>query len=93
VAQGFGIAGIAALAVTAIVILPLIRRGWRHLDDPDSTTEPWALWFISVATAFVLTLFGATVAVGGALLPLVGGLSVQLLLGLWLFARLLTRPN
>jgi hypothetical protein len=91
--QSLAAAGVGGALVVAIVILPTTRRAWRDSAASDATTEPWALWLISIVNILVFVLFLSTVFVGIRQVTLIGGFSIQLLLGLWVFARLLTRAN
>lgn len=87
----------AAGAVSLVFSLPLplvlVPRGWRYSRDPDSTTEPWVLYVIVVYGATIFGLYAGATLLADAAVLLVIGFSLQLLFGLWMFARLLTRPN
>jgi len=93
IAQSLTMAGAVSCAVAAVLLLPLTMRAWQSGKDPDSTSERWILIAIPVANLSVVLLFGLVTVVENGLFPLIGGFSTQLLIGLWIFARLLTRPN
>jgi hypothetical protein len=63
------------------------------MKDPDSTTEVWVLFAVSTYGLSLLVLFGTVALQKGDPDLLVVGFSLQLLFGLWMFVRLLTRPN
>jgi hypothetical protein len=92
-AQSLAVAGVAAFAVTAIVQFPATVKVIRHFRDPDSTTEGWVITFVPGVHLLALGLLASAVFTSSAFLLLVSAFSIQLLLGLWVFARLLTRPN
>ena len=96
---GLGEADSAAVsaAVSIILTLPvlvfLVPTGLRHLKDSDSTTEVWVLPAVTMYSLALLVLFGIVATQKGDPNLLVVGFSFQLLFGLWMFVRLLTRPN
>jgi hypothetical protein len=87
------VSGCSSLLVTGLVALQTVPGAWRHANDPDSTTESWSLYVATGAILVELLLFGIAILSGGHPLPLLCGFSLQLLLGLWMFVRLLTRAN
>jgi hypothetical protein len=89
----YAAAGAGSALVVAIVILPLARTTWRDSVRADATTEPWVMWFVTLVNLLVFALFVSAVFVGIRQGLLICGFSVQLLLGLWVFARFLTRAN
>jgi hypothetical protein len=91
--QSLAVAGVAAFAVTAIVQLPTTAKVFRHIRDPETTTEGWVISLVPGIHLLALVLLASAVITGSALSLLVGAFSIQLLLGLWIFARLLTRLN
>ena len=93
VAASCKISGVSAFLVAVIVGLQVVPPGWKHANDPESTTEPTSLYAGSGAVVVAAGLYGWSVAAGGAALPLVAGFSLQLLAGLWMFVRLLSRAN
>ena len=93
VAHSVATAGVASCAFAAVLLPPLTQRAWRSGRDPDSTSEPWTLFAIPAVNFCVIFLFGFAAVSETGSFPLIGGFSIQLLVGLWLFARLLTRPN
>lgn len=96
---GFGEAGAAAIAAVVCILLTLpvpaflVPAALRHMRDPDSTTEVWVLWVVSIYSFVLLVLFGLVAARFAPPSLLVSGFSLQLLFGVWMFVRLLTRPN
>jgi len=87
------VVALVSLFVTIYLLAVVIPFAWRSRGDPDSTAGPGALAMVTTimsgaAFAYVLA---ATPWVGPGLILV--AFSVQLLLGLWLFVRLLTRPN
>ncbi len=88
----FRLVSIGAAAFVAFTNIPLIALSFRVARDPDSTSEPWALNLSATHTAAVLTLLVANGFVGGAAL-LSATFWLQLLHGLWMFTRVLTRAN
>jgi hypothetical protein len=91
--QSLSAAGVGSALVISVVILPSAGRAWRNSVRSDSTTETWVLWSITIVNILVFVLFLSTVFGGARQLSLICGFSIQLLLGLWVFARLLTRAN
>lgn len=86
-------AAAASLLVTLFGAAPVIPAAMRAARQPDSTTETWSLWVFIGGLVVESILFFTTILVGGHPLPLLFGFSIQLLLGLWMFVRLLSRPN
>ena len=70
-----------------------IPDGWRHAKDPDSTTEMWVLYVILASNLSLLAMYGWTALFGGGPALLLIGFPIQMLVALWMFTRLLTRPN
>jgi hypothetical protein len=87
------VAAAVGIVLTLPVLALLVPSGFRHRKDPDSTTELWVLYAVSVYSLILLALFGAVVMQLGDPNLLVIAFSLQLLFGLWMFVRLLTRPN
>ena len=83
----------ASFLLTVPMLTFVIPAGWRHHNDPDSTSEMWVLISVTLVAIGLLSLYAlaAFARIGPGLLVI--GFSVQLLFGLWLFVRLLTRPN
>ena len=80
--------GILAVGGSAIAFLP---GAYRSATDPDASTE---LWAVAVSTALLLAnllLLGGNLVLGGKAWPLKSAFSSQLVCGLWIFIRLLTR--
>jgi len=84
---------LASLLVAIVLLAVVIPNAWQHQRDPDSTAETWALAMVTTTMAALAVeyVLAATPWVSAGLI--VVAFSVQLLLGLWLFVRLLTRPN
>lgn len=86
-------AGAVSLVISLAGGVPLFATSWKRARDHDSTSEPWSL-YISLATFSLLwALYGAAVLTREGFALLVAGFSINLLHGLWMFVRLLTRPN
>ncbi len=82
-----------SIILTIPVLVFLVPSGWRHFKDPDSTTEMWVLFLVTLISLILLSLYGVAAAQRGGASLLVTGFSIQLMFGLWMFVRLLTRPN
>ena len=87
------VVSLVSLLVTIYLLAVVIPLAWRSQGDADSTAGTGALAMVTtvmsgVACAYVLVAIGW---VGPGLILV--AFSVQLLLGLWMFIRLLTRPN
>jgi hypothetical protein len=74
-------------------VIYVLPSAWRHLGDPDATTELWVLLVTTISIATSLCLYGVTVALGSGPRLLLAAFTAQILVGLWLFGRLLTREN
>jgi hypothetical protein len=81
------------MLLTLPVPAVLVPTAWRHIKDPDSTTEVWVLCVVSAYSLALLLLFGTVAAQAVTPDLLVVAFSFQPLFGLWMFVRLLTRPN
>lgn len=92
-AASAAVAAVVSMVLTLPILAFLVPAGRRHMKDPDSTTETWVLYAVSVYSLVLLGLFGFVAARQGGPDLLVLGFSCQLLFGLWMFVRLLTRPN
>ena len=91
--HAFRVTGAIGLGVSATGGMPLFVTSWKRASDPDSTSEPWSL-YVSLATFILLwSLYGAAMLGQDGFVLLVAGFSIHLLHGLWMFIRLLTRPN
>jgi drug/metabolite transporter (DMT)-like permease len=93
VAHSLAASGAASCALAAVVLIPTTLEARRRLRDPDSTTERWVLIVMSTINLLVIALFAYTTIAEDPLFPLVGAFSIQLLVGLWIFSRLLMRSN
>lgn len=78
----------------SVVELPtgayLTARAYRFTKDQQTTTTWWVFWAVTVPTWAAGGLYVAGAATGGSIALLVSGLSLQILLGLWMFVRVLT---
>ena len=93
VAEAASVSAAVGILLTLPILAFLVPVGFRHMKDPDSTTEVWVLFAVSTYGLILLALFGTIVLQKGDPDLLVVGFSLQLLFGLWMFVRLLTRPN
>jgi len=75
-----------------VASLPFLFQAYRFARDPDSTSEPWALYLTSAQVLIVLTLLSVNVLLATPHF-LAGAFWLEILHGLWMFWRLLTRPN
>jgi hypothetical protein len=91
--QALALGGTVAGPLSAVLLLPLIRKAWRAVSEPDATTERWILLAVPILNIAVILIFGFAIFAQNPFFPLVLGFSIQLMLGLWLFSRLLTRSN
>jgi hypothetical protein len=80
-------------AVSGMVTLKRVPLNYRLAQDAEASIEPWAAHLASLHFAALLLLYGGNLWLGGRAWPLIGGFSLQLLFGLWLFTRLLTRST
>ena len=86
-------AALTSFLLTVPLMMFVIPTGWRHHKDPDSTTEAWVLYAVTVYGLSLLAIYSiAATQIGGQHL-LVIAFSLQMLFALWMFVRLLTRPN
>lgn len=86
----------AAVLSFLVVALSSLRRFpafFRAARDPDTTTEMSLVASVATAMTAVGGLFLASALLGGALWSLLAGYSIQLLVGVVVFARLLNRAN
>lgn len=68
-------------------------RAHQYRVDPEASTG-WLAFLLTATPAWIAALlFAGCLAAGGSMGLLVGGLSFQLLFGLWLFTRILTQRN
>jgi hypothetical protein len=86
-------AGAASLAFALPIVLILVPGGWRGLNAPGSTTELWVMCIVSVIAVVFVALYAAAAFLQIGPAPLVAGFSIQMLFALWMFVRLLVRPN
>ena len=87
------VVALASLLVTIYLLAVTIPFAWRSKNDPDSTAGIGALATVTtVMSGIAFTYLLAALAWVGPGMILVA-FSAQLLIGLWMFVRLLTRPN
>jgi hypothetical protein len=91
--QSLSASGAASCALVAVVLLPLTQEARRRSHEPDSTTERWVLIVVPGLNFLVAALYAYAIIAERSLFLLIGGFSIQLLLGLWIFSRLLMRQN
>ena len=87
------LAGTLSLAISLAMGAPLFATSWRAGKDPDSTTEMWSLYLSAGTFVTLWMLYAAAAVTEIGYVALVSGFSVQLLHGLWMFVRVLTRAN
>ena len=80
-------------AINGVVMLMRVPNNYRLAHASDASIEPWAAHLASFHFSALLLLYGGNLWLGGRAWPLIAGFSLQLLFGLWLFTRLLTRSN
>lgn len=86
----------ASAVVTLLVAgvsLPLLVRSFRYARDPESTSEPWAVFVSLASMAGSSALLVGNMILGAVAWPLVVSFWIFLIHGLWMFYRVLTRPN
>ena len=86
-------AGSVCFVVSAWMLAVPIRQAGGETGNPESTASVGVLALTAGLTTLCLVLYGMCVFQGGLSGPLVSGMSIQLLTGLWMFTRLLTRSN
>ena len=91
--QSQSIAATASFLATVPLLTVAIPSGWRHHNDPDSTTELWVLFVVTVLAIGLLCVYAFAALSSGGAGRIIIGFSIQLLFALWMFVRLLTRPN
>jgi hypothetical protein len=90
----FRSASALVFVATAATLLPFnLRNGVQFVRDPSSSTTPWVLTLAIGNNAAVLILVGGNAALEGVAWPLIGGLYLLLMYGLWMFTRILTLRN
>jgi hypothetical protein len=87
------VAATVSFLLTVPLIVFVIPAGWRHHKDPDSTTETWFLYVVTVYGLSLLVLYSIAATQVSGQHVLVIAFSLQMLFALWMFFRLLTRPN
>lgn len=92
-ASQFQVAGSIGVVVQVWMLAVPVIQAVRAAQDSSSTASPGIVALSALLIAISLGLHGFCVFQGGSPGPLVGALSIQLLLGFWQFTRLLTRPN
>ena len=93
VSSSLGVAGIAAAVVAVVSKSATFKPTWQYFGTAESTTERWAL-VVGWGTTFAsVLLFVSAASLDEKLFPMVGGFSLELLSGLWIFSRLITRSS
>lgn len=70
-----------------------VPTAWRLVRDPAATTSGGIVSVFSLMTAGILISYVGVLVSWGSAPLLISGFSLQLAFGLWVFARLLMRPN
>jgi hypothetical protein len=78
------------VVVQAPASIYLTSSAYRFAKDQRTTTTWFVFWAISVPTWLAGGLYAAGAIAGGSMGLLVSGVSLQLLLGVWVFVRVLT---
>lgn len=86
-------AAIFSLPITIYYAATIVPRAWRAVFDPDTSTSKGVVSVFGFLTAMMLIVFSGVFISGGSPALLLIGFSIQLAFGLWMFARLLIRPN
>jgi hypothetical protein len=92
-ATSFRLVAVAFLLIWIVVYLPLLRQAVILARDSESSSSPAA---VVITVAHNLLLFAATllqIARSDLTWPLIFVLSQQLVFGMWMFGRILMRPN
>jgi len=87
------VSGAVSLVFALVIVAILIPGGWRGLNAPGSTTELWVMWVVTAIAAVFVALYAAAAFLQIGPAPLVIAFSIQMLFALWMFVRLLVRPN
>jgi len=87
------IAGVGPLLIALTMMTVMMPESVRAARDAESTTEPWSLALSFVVIATNIVLYGAAVVTDASYGCLVLGFSIQILHGIWMFVRVLTRRN
>lgn len=95
VGQAIILRGVAlvGLAATALFYLPQILRVFQHAGDAESTSEPWAVWLSVVHLVVLAGLYAYQIVQVEFVWPILASFAQQLIFGLWMFGRILLRPN
>ena len=88
----FRVASIVSLA-GVLGVLPRHRLAYLAARTPDSSSERWALYLTTASIIALLLVYAGNALVLASPWPLSAGYSMQLLLGVWLFFRILFRAN
>ena len=92
-ATSFLVTSAALALISGAAAVPLCLASYRIVRDAKSGAPAWLyfpgpIYFVVVETFYVLNVFK-----GGGSSPLIGAFSVSLIYGLWMFSRLVVRPN
>lgn len=84
----------AALAlISGAAAVPLLLASYRIVRDPKTGAPAWLFFLGTIYFVVVETLYVLNVIKGGEASPLIAAFSLSLVYGLWMFGRLVIRPN
>ena len=86
------VAGTLSLLAQLLTAATNLRSAYRVASDPDSSSERWALHLSSAYTLVAIILYIVCIVTGQPW-AFIGASTIQLLFSLWMFTRILTRPN
>lgn len=84
---------VAMAVCVATLLASRLPVTFRHARDPDSTSGAWVLVVTSLYTVVLICAYVANALWFAASWMLAAAFGLQLLNSLWMFYRLLTRPN
>jgi hypothetical protein len=92
-ATSFLVTSAALALITGAAAVPLLLASYRIVRDPKTGAPAWlffagTIYFVVVEAFYVLNVFK-----GGEASPLIAAFSLSLVYGLWMFSRLVVRPN
>ena len=86
------IAGTLSLLAQLVTSATNLRSAYRRASDPDSSSERWALHLSSLYSLATTVLYVVCILTGQPW-TFIGASTIQILFSLWMFTRILTRPN
>ena len=86
------IAGTVSLLAQLVTSATNLRSAYRRASDPGSSSERWALHLSSVYSLTAVVLYVVCIVTGEPW-AFIGASTIQLVFSLWMFTRILTRPN